>query len=132
MKKLVLLLAMVALTFNLNAQTYKVKMVDGNVMIYKMTLTVTNTTITFESKFSKEVYEVEFVSDDGYLSIYTGLVNGNKTRFTMINSKPRVLKLETIDSFTNAVTTTVWLIKLINQNNSILMYNLIKLAFISY
>tara|TARA_R110002074_G_scaffold116642_1_gene248127 strand:+ start:1939 stop:2283 length:345 start_codon:yes stop_codon:yes gene_type:complete len=114
MKKLVLLLAMVALTFNLNAQTYKVKMVDGNVMIYKMTLTVTNTTITFESKFSKEVYEVEFVSDDGYLSIYTGLVNGNKTRFTMINSKPRVLKLETIDSFTNAVTTTVWLIKLIN------------------
>ena len=115
MKKVLITIAMVALTFSMNAQSYKVKMMDGQPLIgVKFTLEVTDTAFTLNAMGNEDVIDVVLVSDDGKIAVYDAVGGANKARYTLIKwSKRHVLKTQMIDSFTNEVTTLVWSLKLV-------------------
>ena len=114
MKKVLLVLAMVALTFSANAQEkYQVTRVDGyGIKSAKIFLTIDEGEIlmTVKGKPYEEQYEIVLNTEK---QLVFDVVGGlNKIRYTLTRDvKYPSIQFQTRDSFSGETTTSLWMIK---------------------
>tara|TARA_B100000767_G_scaffold251884_1_gene255228 strand:+ start:193 stop:537 length:345 start_codon:yes stop_codon:yes gene_type:complete len=113
MKKVVLLLAMVALTLGMNAQKYEITNIDGNsAKGFDLYVEVKDNTFIMTIQDKKDVFPVILLHNDALTSIYGVRGDNTNSRYTFTKGENPVMVLQ-MRNDSGKMTTTVFLLKLI-------------------
>ena len=117
MKKLLITIAMVALTFSMNAQEkYQVTRIQGyGVKSGKIFFTIDKGEVEMTAKGKSTEQEYEIVLDTEKRLVFDVVGGLNKTRYTLTRDvKYPSLQFQNRDSFSGETTTQLWMIKKVN------------------